>query len=162
MMFIRYLFLFSLAIFFFSGCGRQPYLHQESAFIVLKTPVLRYADQGFVYENEEEVKVEIYGSGQALFSMTITPSSVCTGTFSCMEKKRFNAKVLSSAYPDDILASIFRGEPIFDGENLSRKRNGFTQELINGNKYHIMYSVLNNETVFRDTINHILIKIKRL
>jgi hypothetical protein len=137
-------------------------LHQESAFIVLKTPVLRYADQGFVYENDEEVKVEIYGSGQALFSMTITPSSVCSGTFSCMSRKHFNAKVLSSAYPDDILASIFRGKPIFGGEGLTRKRNGFTQKLINGNKYHIEYSVLNNETVFRDTINHILIKIKRL
>jgi hypothetical protein len=149
-------------IFFFSACGTQPYLHQNSAFIVLKTPTMRYADQGFVYENPDEVKVEIYSSGQALFSLRVTKDSVCTGVLSCMGKEAFTKNVLSPHYPSETIEAVFRQRPVFGGKNLIKKRNGFTQELINGHKYHIQYSVLNNETVFRDTINHILIKIKRL
>jgi len=158
----RYLFPLFLMILLLSACGRQPYLKQSSAFIVLKTPTMRYADQGFVYENADEVKVEIYGSGQALFSLRVTSASVCTGALQCMSKKTFNEKVLTTYYPEDTIEAIFRGKPIFSGKELVKKRNGFTQKLINGNKYHIMYSVLNNQTIFRDTINHILIKIKRL
>jgi hypothetical protein len=149
-------------IFFLSACSTPPYLHQDSAFIVLKTPAMKYADQGFVYEKPDEVKVEIYGSGQALFSLWMRKDSVCTGTLSCMGREVFNKNVLSPYYPPDTIEAIFRGRAVFDGKNVIKKRNGFTQKLINGHKYSIIYSVLNNETVFRDTINHILIKIKRL
>ena len=162
MMQVRYLFPFILIVFLFSGCGQQPYMKEKSAFIVLKTPSLKYADQGFVYENKDEVKVEIYGNGQALFSLRITPSAVCTGTLRCMDRKTFNDAMLSPYYPEGTLEAIFRGKPVFDEKGIIKKRNGFTQKLINGYKYNIMYSVLNNETIFRDTINHIFIKIKRL
>ena len=155
-------FLFLSFMFWFSACGSQPYLQQNSAFIVLKTPTMRYADQGFVYENPDEVKAEIYGSGQALFSLRMTPEQICSGQFSCMSPQRFNAQMLSAYYPEDTIMHIFRGKPIFNGKGLRKKRNGFTQKLIDGDKYHIEYTVLNNQTVFRDTINHILIKIKRL
>jgi hypothetical protein len=158
--FVRFLFL-SL-MFWLSACGGQPYLQQNSAFIVLKTPAMRYADQGFVYENPDEVKAEIYGSGQALFSLRMARDRICSGQFACMSPERFNAQMLSAYYPDDTISRIFRGKPIFDAKGLHKKRNGFTQKLINGDKYRIEYTVLNNETVFRDTINHILIKIKRL
>jgi len=158
----KYFTAFFLMLFLFSGCGTQPYMKQESAFIVLKTPMMKYADQGFVYENPDEVKVEIYGSGQALFSLTMTHHAVCSGAFQCMDRKTFNKKVLSPYYPEGTIEAIFRGKPVFDGKGILKKRNGFTQKLVNGNKYNIMYSVLNNETIFRDTINHIFIKIKRL
>jgi len=123
---------------------------------------MRYADQGFIYERPDEVKVKIYGNGQALFSLQVTEDAVCSGPLRCMDKKTFHAKMLSAYYPDDTLDSIFRFKPVFDGVGMVKKRNGFTQKLINGNKYHIEYKVLNNQAVFRDTINHILIKIKRL
>lgn len=147
--------------FFFSACGTQPYKSENAALIVFKTPTFKYADMGFVYENSSEIKAEIYGSGQALMSLTITRDSVCMSRFACMPKKQFNQQVLSAVYPDNILDDIFRGKVIFGGQNLKKNRNGFTQNISYLNKYKIEYSVLNNDIVFRDTINDIVVKVKK-
>jgi len=94
-------------------------------------------------------------------SLTISETSVCMSLLECMSKESFNKEVLSSMYPREILNDIFRGKPIFAGKNLKKSRNGFTQTIVNKNKYAIHYSVLNNEIIFRDTINTILIKVKK-
>jgi hypothetical protein len=141
------------------GCGEAAYTQQNSAYIVLKTPTFKYADMGFLYENDNEVKVEIYGSGQALMTLRVTKDSVCMSRLECMSKSTFNSRVLSVNYPKDTIGQIFRGKPIFAKDNIVQKRNGFTQKLINADKYHIEYSVLNNQILFRDTINQILIKV---
>jgi len=148
-------------IFFLSACGNQPYLKENSAFIVFKTPTFKYADMGFVYENSSEVKAEIYGSGQAVMSLRISGDSVCMSLLACMSKKKFNQQILAADYPDMVLEHIFRGKPVFLGQNMNKTRNGFTQNIVKPNKYNIHYSVLNNEIIFRDTINKILIKIKK-
>jgi hypothetical protein len=148
-------------VLFLQACGTTPYIKENSALIIFKTPTFKYADMGFIYENKNEVKAEIYGSGQALMSLKITGSSVCMSLLECMSKENFNKTVLSSMYPNEILDNIFRGKPLFKGKNLQRNRNGFTQTIINKYKYNIQYSVLNNEIIFRDTINAILIKIKK-
>jgi len=159
----RYLYgMVALFLLLLQGCGEPPKLKGESAMIVLKTPAMRYADMGFVYESPSEIKVEIYGSGQALFALRITPKSVCTSRFACLDKKSFNARMLSAYYPEDTIERIFRAKSVFNGKNVVKKRNGFTQKIVAPGKYNIQYSVLNNETVFRDTINKILIKIKRM
>ena len=151
------LFLFTI----FTACGTPQYVKENAAYIVFKTPTFKYADMGFVYENASEVKAEIYGSGQAIMSLRISGDSVCMSLFACMSRKKFNQQVLSSAYPDTVLENIFRGKPLFSGENLKKTRNGFTQNIVNQNKYNIHYSVLNNEIIFRDTINKILVKVKK-
>ena len=160
---MQYKFLFWSVPFmlFFQSCTTQPYAKQHSAFIVFKTPAFKYADMGFVYENSDEVKVEIYSSGQPLVSMKINKTTVCMSLLACMSREAFNEKVLSAQYPGEILEDIFRGKPVLDAKNLEKSRNGFTQNIVNTDKYDIHYSVLNNETVFRDTINYILIKIKK-
>ena len=147
---------------FLSACSTKQYMKQESAMIVLKTPTLKYADLGFIYKNNDETKVEIYGSGQVLMKFTISDTSICMSLFECMDKKSFNKHILSAYYPQDILNHIFRGEQIFDGAKSIKTRNGFTQHLVKDGDYHIKYSVLNNQILFHDTINNILIKIKRL
>ena len=158
---IRNLPILLLITLFFQACGTPSYLKENAALIVFKTPTFKYADMGFIYENRSEVKAEIYGSGQALMSLKISGSSVCMSLLECMSKESFNKTVLSSMYPNEILDNIFRGKPIFKELNLQKNRNGFTQTIVNQNKYDIHYSVLNNEIVFRDTINAILIKIKK-
>ena len=147
--------------FLFSACAPKEYIKQNSAFIMFKTPTFKYADMGFIYENEEEIKIEIYGSGQALMSLEISETSVCMSLLECMGKSTFNKEVLSGMYPEDILENIFRGKPLFNGLGLERKGDGFTQKIIKKDKYNIDYSVLKNEIVFRDTINTILIKVKK-
>ena len=160
-MYRTFLLPYLVLVFLFNACGTQPYLKENSAFIVFKTPTFKYADMGFVYENNSEVKAEIYGSGQALMSLRISGDSVCMSLFACMSRKKFNQQVLSSAYPDTVLENIFRGKPVFSGQNLKKTRNGFTQNIVKQNKYNIHYSVLNNEIIFRDTINKILVKVKK-
>ena len=147
--------------FFFSACAPKEYVKQNSAFIMFKTPTFKYADMGFIYENKDEIKVEIYGSGQALMTLEISETSVCMSLLECMSKRSFNKEVLNSMYPEDILENIFRGKPIMYGEGLEKNRNGFTQKIVKEDKYNIHYSVLNNEIIFRDTINAILIKVKK-
>jgi len=147
---------------FLEGCVPKVYQKQKSVFIVFKTPSFKYADLGFVYENSEALKVELYGSGEALVSLSIDNNFICMSLFECMTPDYFNQKVLSEYYPKNILNNIFRGKKIFNGADSKNSRNGFTQQISKVNKYQIEYSVLNNQILFRDTINHILIKIKEV
>jgi hypothetical protein len=150
-----------LGFIFFQACGTQPYLKQNSAFIVLKTPTFRYADMGFIYENKEEVKVEIYGTGKALMRLQIRNNSICLSRFQCMQNTSFNRTVLNKNYPKNILNHIFRGEPIFQEKNKVINRNSFTQKIFTPYKYDIEYRVFNNSILFRDKINNIIIKVKK-
>jgi len=162
MMVLKIFFFGLLFIFGLSGCATKEYTKQESVFIVFKTPTFKHADLGFMYENIEEMKVEIYSNGQAVMALQIGKENICMSLLECLDKKSFNKRVLSQAYPPDILSHIFRGQEIFSGLNRVKTRNGFTQNLIKADKYNINYSVLNKQIIFRDTINDILIKVKRL
>jgi len=153
---------FLLIIAFISGCATKEYTKQESIFIIFKTPTFKHADLGFMYENTEEMKVEIYSNGQAIMALEIGKDNICMSLLECMDKKSFNKQVLNKYYPTDILSHIFRGQTIFSGQNLVKTRNGFTQKLMKADEYNINYSVLNKQIIFRDTINDILIKVKRL
>ena len=158
---VRIFILLIPLLLFFQACVSQPYLKENTALIVFKTPTFRYADMGFIYENNDEVKVEIYGNGQALMALKITQNNVCMSLLECMSKKSFNQKVLNRYYPEEVLDDIFRGKPIFHAKHLKKNRNGFTQTIVKADKYNIHYSVLKHEIIFRDTINTILIKVKK-
>jgi len=159
---LKKIFLVLLMGLLLNACASKEYTKQGSVFIVFKTPTFRYADLGFMYENDEEIKVEIYSSGQAIMSLKISHDAVCLSLLECMSKKSFNEKVLSKTYPDTVLDNIFKGQKIFNGENVVKTSNGFTQRLMKTNKYNINYSVLNKQILFRDRMNDIIIKIKRL
>ena len=151
-----------LIMLLLNACAPKEYTKQESIFIVFKTPTFKHADLGFIYENTDEMKVEIYSNGQAVMALEIGQENICMSLLACMHKKTFNKNVLSVSYPTDILSHIFRGKEIFSGQNRIKTRNGFTQKLVKRDKYSINYSVLNKQIIFRDTINDILIKVKRL
>ncbi len=158
--FKRTILLFMMA-FLFTACSTKEYVNQNTAFIMFKTPTFKYADMGFIYENEKEMKVEIYGSGQALMSLELSDTSVCMSLLACMSKSDFNKKVLSPFYPEETLENIFRGKAVFNAVGRKAKGNGFTQKIIKEDKYNIDYSVLNNDIVFHDTINAIHIRVKK-
>jgi len=152
-----------LSIMLIVGCTGKQLIkkeNQESAFIIIKTPTMRYADMGFIYKKSDLVKVEIYALGQPLMNLDINSMNVCLSTFKCMEKKDFNTKMLSSTYPDTILENIFRAKPIFNKKNLEENSNGFTQKIQKDKEYDITYSVKSDKRVFRDTINKIKIEVR--
>jgi len=148
--------------FLFIGCNTKEYHKQESVFILFKTPSFKYADLGFLYMADKRLTAELYGSGQALFSLKITEDDICMSQLQCMSKTNFNETVLSSHYPDGLLENVFRGQGIFESENLLKRRNGFTQKMVKKEKYNIEYSVFNKQVLFRDRMNNIMIKIKRI
>ena len=147
--------------FLFSACSSKEYTTQNAAFIVFKTPAFKYADMGFVYENEDALKTEIYSSGQALMSLEISQRSICFSLLECMDRRSFNQKVLSMFYPEDTIENIFRGRALFGGFGVEKNRKGFTQKITKENQYAIDYSVLNKQIRFRDTINNITITVKK-
>ena len=152
-----------LILLLINGCaGKQSIKkeNQESAYIIIKTPTMRYADMGFIYKKTDLTKVEIYALGQPLMSLDINPMNVCMSTFKCMEKSDFNAKMLSSSYPDTILENIFRAKPIFDKKNLEKNSEGFTQKIKKEKEYDITYSVTTKKRTFRDKINKIKIEVR--
>ena len=122
-----------------SGCvGAMPEYHSSnSSFIIFKTPTIRYADQGFVSHASSETKVEIYGNGQALMRLRMTPSQVCMSSMACMSNSEFNKKVLNANYPDDTIENIFNGKEIFGGEGLEQTENGFVQHIKGGIEYEV-------------------------
>lgn len=154
----------STILLILTGCTGKNLIkeqNQDSAFIVLKTPKMKYADMGFIYKSDSFVKVEIYSMGQPIMSLDINGINVCMSTFKCMEKKDFNAKMLSANYPDTLLENIFKSKPIFNEKNLEKNSNGFIQKIIKDGEYDINYSVDNNKTKFKDKKNNILIKVKK-
>ena len=145
-----------------SACSQKKLTKEESAFIVIKTPTMKYADMGFISNSPSLVKVDIYAAGQPLMNFEINGMNVCMSTFECMDKKSFNEKILSSRYPDTLLENIFRAKPIFDAENLEQDKEGsFRQKLTKEGVYDISYSVNSKQRTFRDKLNKILIKVRK-
>lgn len=144
------------------GCASVQPTTERSTFIVMKTPVFRYADQGFVHKGAGVTKLEIYANGAAVMKLEIAGGKVCNGTglFSCMSEEEFNRRYLSASYPEDTFEKILRGEVIFGGKNLQKEQGGFRQKLMQSGSYAIAYTVFNHSIVFRDTISHIIIKVK--
>ena len=153
---------------YLSGCaGMQPSPQnsstEKSIFVVLKTPVFNYADQGFIRKEGNKTGLEIYASGIAVMKLDISEGKVCNGTglFSCMGKKEFNSRYLSASYPEDTLEKILKGEAIFGGKNLERSKKGFSQKIVQDGSHAIHYNVLNHAITFHDTISHIVIKVRK-
>jgi hypothetical protein len=151
--------LILLLLFVSTGCNQPRFQSEESVYIVWKTPSFRYADQGFVYRAPKRMRIEIYGSGQALMRLDIEEEKICSSFLACTDKRTFNEKMLSRWYPESILEDIFNGRAIMNGEGVTPNRNGFTQNIRHGKKYEIHYTVLNNTILFHDTINKIFIKV---
>jgi len=140
------------------GCTKPSYQTQKSALILIKTPYLKYADMGFIYQGKESSKVEIYANAQPVFVLSIYPNSICMDKLKCLEPSRFNEQFLSSHYPKDLLSNIFNQKPIFDAQNLTQTPNGFKQRIKTQN-VDIAYSTIGDRTIFRDNTNKVAIKI---
>ncbi len=143
-----------------TACTGKDAKKQESAFIVMKTKTIKFADMGFIYSNIAGVRVEVYAAGQPLLDLNINSQNICLSLLQCMDKAQFNEEVLVSDYPSTLLENIFRAEPIFEKKNLEKIEGGFKQKIKKEGVYDISYSVVSGKRIFRDKINKILIKVR--
>lgn len=153
------LFFLTLFSFLLLSCSK-PYLEESSAFILFKTPSLKYADFGFIYKNKEEVKVQLYSNGNSILKFKLFKNSICLNSLACISYNSFYKEYFSKEYPKEMLNNIFRAKPIFNSLNLKRDGNNFTQKIFKKGKYDINYRVLNKEIYFNDKILNNIIKIK--
>lgn len=142
-----------------TGCAPKTYTINEPRLIVFKSPKLRYADMGYIRQNDDEVRADLFVAGQLVQSFEIA-TLVCVNE-GCLRKSTFNADYLHPDYPDDLLLHVLLGKPIFNKAFLEKTEEGFRQS-IKGERYNIAYEVSNGNITFRDKLNRLLIKISKV
>jgi len=156
---MRIFFTLWASLFFLSACAPKVYKKNESRFILIKTPLLKYADLGYIRSTEDEVRADLFVVGQLVQSIEIS-TLVCVNE-GCLSKSAFNEDYLHASYPDELIVNVLLGRPIFEKASLQKTPNGFIQEL-KSNEYNIVYKVQDGEISFKDKKNRLKIKILRV
>lgn len=154
---MKYLLL--VFILFFSACSIKEYEQTKSKLFIIKSPLIKFADLGYVRNSGKVIEVELFMAGKSIKKIEIN-HLICIDE-GCMSKSGFNEDYLHSSYPDDILQNILLGMPIYDKLNLEKNEDGFAQKIKNENVY-IKYKVDNKQIFFKDIKNKIIFKIKEL
>lgn len=148
--------VFLSLLFLFAGCSIKNYEINESKIIVIRSAQLKYADLGYIRSSGNALKIDLYEMGNLVKSIEIN-NMICVDD-GCMLKSSFNKEYLSGHYPSDILENVILGKQIYEGKNLRRTDDGFSQDI--KNEYvDIHYEVKNGDIRFKDRRNWILMKI---
>jgi len=156
--FLKILWIVPLLILL-SGCAPKSYEQKYSSHITIRSDGLRYSDMGFMYENANEVKVEIYSFATPIFTLTMH-SNICIDR-ACYHYEVFNKRYLHASYPDRLIRDVFQAKPIFGAKNIKRSEDGFEQ-FIQTREYDIIYSVSKELIRFQDKKNNILLQIRKI
>ena len=157
------LILLFFTIFLFLGCSSKEVLKSGSYTILFKTNSFKFYDSGFINQNKKSISVKIFGVGTPILDMNIYKKSICLNG-NCFKKEVFNNNYLSEFYPKDIMQNIISAQPIFNSQNLTKEKekNNFSQKISQKENFNIVYRVDDNQIYFKDRVNKILIKIKRI
>jgi len=156
--FLRVLWI-AFLIILLSGCAPKSYEQKHSLHITIRSDSLRYSDMGFMYENANEVRVEIYSFATPIFTLTMH-SNICIDR-ACYRYEVFNKRYLHASYPDRLIRDIFQAKPIFGAKNIIQSDDGFEQS-IQSREYDIIYGVSKELIRFQDRKNNILLQIRKL
>jgi len=153
---LRY-FLFPILVTFFLGCSQKNYTSKESYLITFKSKELKFSDMGFISKNDDSILVDIFSVGNQVLKLEMG-SFISVNDGVPTPYSFFNKKVFQSEYPSKTVKYIFSGSPIFDGKNLEKTSDGFSQHI----GENILYKVSKKSTYFKDKMNGVLIKIVKL
>ncbi len=143
----------------FSACSVTNYEHTQTKIIIIKSPLIKFADVGYIRNSDDEVSLELFSAGVRVEEITIN-HLICVSD-GCMSKGGFNKEYLHNEYPDDTLQDILLARPIFDGKALIKTEDGFEQK-IKTKHIDITYRVNKRRTFFKDKRNRIILNIKEL
>ena len=142
---------------FFSACSIKTYEQTQPKKLIIKSPLIKFADLAYIRHSERAIELELFVAGQSIKKIAIN-HLICVDE-GCMSKDGFNEEYLSPAYPSNILQNILLGKPIYKAKNSLKTEDGFTQK-IQTQAVAISYNVTSQEIYFKDKCNHIMIKIK--
>lgn len=128
--------------------------------VIIKSPRLRYADEGYIKHSADAILLQMYEAGTLVKTIRLD-HLICVDDEGCLTKQMFNDRYLNPSYPPDILQNIILGKKIYWGKNYTKVPGGFTQR-IDDLHVDIFYSVISGVIVFKDFSNHIFIKIAPL
>lgn len=153
---MRIFFTLWVSLLLLGGCAMQRPELSQAYVVVFKTPKWRFADTGYIRTGDHLAELEVFEAGQRILRLQIE-ALVCVEGEGCITKAAFNEEYLNSAYPDNLLYHLLRGEPIVDAKALVRTDAGFEQRFEG-----ITYRVSPEEIYFKDALRGILIKFKKL
>ena len=154
------LFLLSALLVFMSGCAMKELEKSQAYAITLKTPQWKFADTGFVREDDDTAGLEVFVASKRVLELQIS-KMVCVEDEGCMSKSAFNAKYLSASYGDNLLYNLLKSRPLMGGRDLVVSDDGFEQRIFES-EYDIVYIVDSHGLYFRDRENEILIKLRKI
>ena len=153
---MKYL-LATFVVFIFFGCSLKEFNHTESKIIIIKSPMLKFADVGYIRNTDKYVQLELFMAGKSIKKIDIN-NMICVDE-GCMSKSSFNKEYLNENYPDDFLQNLLLGRPIFNSKNYRKTYDGFVQNIIDRH-VNITYRKTNKSLFFKDRKNKIIFKIK--
>jgi len=154
---MRYILLLSLLLF--TACSTKNYEHTQSKILIIKSPLIKFADVAYIRNTKESVSLELFVAGQRIQKIDIN-HLICVDE-GCMTKHSFNKDYLHRDYPSDILQNILLAKPIYNSKNLIKTDDGFEQNIRTKHAL-IIYKVSSKLIYFKDKKNKIILKIKNL
>ncbi len=142
---------------FFSACSIKNYEHTQTKIITIKSPKMKFSDVGYLRNSDKSIELELFMAGKSIEKIAIN-HLICISS-GCMSKSGFNKDYLNEAYPDDTLQNILLSHAIYDGANLSKTADGFTQK-IQDEDVDISYRVEPDGVFFKDRKNGIIFNVK--
>jgi len=150
-------YIFVVFVLFLSACSIKNYEHTSAKIVTIKSPKIKFSDIGYIRHTKDAIELELFIAGHVYKRIHIN-HLICIDE-GCMSKNGFNEEYLSKAYPADFMQNIILGRKIYEGKNSLKKNDGFEQ-VIKNSDVDIKYSVNSHQIYFKDSKNHILIKIK--
>lgn len=99
-----------LLLLFMTGCALKAPVKSQSATILMKTPVMKFYDKGFITKYDDYTQVQIYSAGQTVLDLRIYENQICQSTFECLDSNSFNKEYLHSSYEKNFLKQLFEKE----------------------------------------------------
>jgi len=110
---------------------------------------------GFISKGKDSTLVDIFSVGNQVLKLEMG-NLISINDGIPIPYPMFNIRFLNSNYPSKTIKYIFLGKAIFNGKNLEKDGNMFSQKIGN-----IIYTVSPKKIYFKDIDNGIMIKIKK-
>ncbi len=127
--------------------------------IVIKTQKIAIADSGFIKKADGYKSIEIFSAGILALHVELGVDACINGY--CTDRLDFNKRFFGYKHYASLLDDILDKKEIYGGAGKTKTEDGFEQRLETKN-YSIIYRVAVKSIYFKDSLNHILIKLKRL
>jgi len=147
-------------LFFVIGCSQKRDITFSLPYkVVVKTKNLAIADGGFLTKADNYKSLEVFSAGKIVLHVELNKNA-CINNL-CTNRLDFNQRVFGYSYYESFLDDVLDKKEIYDGKNIVKTSDGFKQNIKTKN-YDIIYKVDKKSLYFKDKINHVLLKLRRL